>query len=75
MSSRHALIIFAKAPIPGQVKTRLQTHLSAEECAELHASFIIDTIRIANRVAGADIFISCHPDIKGPLFPEGCTRS
>ncbi len=70
MSNAHALIIFAKAPIPGQVKTRLQTHLSAEECAEMHASFIIDTIRIACRVEGADIFISCHPGVESPFFQK-----
>ena len=75
MSNVNALIIFAKAPVPGQVKTRLQTHLSAEECAELHASFIIDTIRIACRVEDADIFISCHPGVENPLLSEGRTRS
>ncbi|MBI4746761.1 MAG: TIGR04282 family arsenosugar biosynthesis glycosyltransferase [Deltaproteobacteria bacterium] len=68
MSNRHALIIFAKAPVAGQVKTRLQTHLSAEECAELHASFIMDAIRIAYRIEGADIFISCHPGVENPFF-------
>lgn len=70
MSNVNALIIFAKAPVPGQVKTRLQTHLSAEECAELHASFISETIRIADRVEGADIFISCHPCVEDPFFQK-----
>lgn len=70
MSNVNALIIFAKAPVPGQVKTRLQTHLSAEECAELHASFIIDAIRIAHRVPDSDIFISCHPGVENPFFQK-----
>lgn len=70
MNKRDALIIFAKAPVPGKVKTRLQTHLSAEECAELHVSFIIDTIKTAKMVEGVELFLSCHPDIENPFFQE-----
>jgi rSAM/selenodomain-associated transferase 1 len=68
MSSSNALIIFTKAPIPGRVKTRIQPHLSAEGCANLHASFIVETIRLAGRVDGADIFLSCHPDTRHPFL-------
>ena len=39
-----ALIIFAKAPIPGQVKTRLCPPLSPDEAASLHGSFVLDAI-------------------------------
>ena len=70
MDKKDALIIFAKAPVPGLVKTRLQTHLSAEECADLHASFIIGTIRIAKTVEGPDIYLFCHPDIDNPFFQK-----
>ena len=42
MASRHLLIMFAKAPVAGKVKTRLQPPLSAEEAAELHACFLLD---------------------------------
>lgn len=38
-----AIAVFAKAPLPGHVKTRLQTCMSAEQAAELHAAFVIDT--------------------------------
>lgn len=38
------ILLFAKAPVPGRVKTRLQPVLSAEECAELHASFVADVL-------------------------------
>lgn len=74
MSNVNALIIFAKAPVPGDVKTRLQTHLSAEECAQLHSSFIIDTIRIAKMVKEADIFLSCHPGVNNPFFQKVATE-
>ncbi len=35
------LIIFAKEPRPGQVKTRLSPPLSPEEAAQLYHSFIL----------------------------------
>lgn len=39
-----ALIIFAKAPIAGQVKTRLCPPLTTDEAATLQGSFILDTL-------------------------------
>lgn len=70
MGKSSALIIFAKAPVPGQVKTRLQTRLSADECASLHSSFIIDTIKLARDAGAADIFLACHPDVEDPFFKK-----
>ncbi|MFQ5992271.1 MAG: hypothetical protein ACE5NA_07510, partial [Nitrospiraceae bacterium] len=39
-----ALVIFAKAPIPGQVKTRLCPPLSPDEAASLHGSLVLDLL-------------------------------
>ena len=39
-----ALILFAKAPIPGQVKTRLCPPLTPDEAATLHGSFVLDAL-------------------------------
>ena len=36
------ILLFAKAPVPGRVKTRLQPVLSPEQSAELHSSFVGD---------------------------------
>ena len=38
------ILVFAKAPLPGRVKTRLQPVLSPEECSELHHSFVGDVL-------------------------------
>ena len=38
------MILFAKAPIPGRVKTRLATAIGAEPAAELYRAFVADTI-------------------------------
>lgn len=39
-----ALVVFAKAPVPGQVKTRLCPPLTPDEAATLHGSFVLDTL-------------------------------
>lgn len=44
---KRAIIIMAKAPLAGTVKTRLQPFLSAEQCAQLAACFLRDTINKA----------------------------
>jgi len=31
-------IIFCKAPVPGRVKTRMQTHFSPRQAADIHAA-------------------------------------
>ena len=38
----NAIAVFAKAPLPGRVKTRLHACMSAEQAADLHAAFVVD---------------------------------
>ena len=40
----NALIVFAKHPVPGQVKTRLTPHLTPEEAAALYRCMLLDTL-------------------------------
>jgi rSAM/selenodomain-associated transferase 1 len=42
----HALIVFAKVPRPGHVKTRLTPVLTATEAARLYRAFLRDALRI-----------------------------
>lgn len=51
MKARPALIVFARAPIPGQTKTRLIPALGAEQAAELHRRFLLDILSSASRLA------------------------
>ncbi|HEX8736203.1 MAG TPA: TIGR04282 family arsenosugar biosynthesis glycosyltransferase [Pyrinomonadaceae bacterium] len=44
---KRAVIIMAKAPLAGTVKTRLQPYFSAAECAQLAACFLNDAINKA----------------------------
>ncbi len=61
-----ALIIFAKAPIPGQVKTRLCPPLTPDEAATLHGSCVLDTLERTARSAkthalSCDRYLACAP--------------
>ena len=44
MSAKRALVVFARVPEPGRVKTRLTTLLSADEAARLYESFLFDAL-------------------------------
>lgn len=68
-----ALVIFAKAPIPGQVKTRLCPPLTPDEAASLHGSFVLDALE-RSREAGrhgpvpVDRFLACAPPTDHVFF-------
>lgn len=70
---RAALIIFAKAPIPGQVKTRLCPPLTPDEAATLHGSFVLDTLersQAAIRMFNLplDRYLACAPSSAHVFF-------
>jgi len=46
-------ILFARNPVPGSVKTRLQTHLSAEQAAAVYTAFLRDTVDLLSRSCAA----------------------
>ena len=39
---KQALILFTRVPIAGKTKTRLQTALTPEQCAQAHSAFLQD---------------------------------
>lgn len=63
------LIVFAKAPIPGQVKTRLE--LDGEMAAMLHSALVERTLDVAQRSGIAEIELCCAPDTTHSFF-EAC---
>lgn len=67
-----ALALFAKAPEPGKVKTRLVPALGAVGAAELHRRLVLHTLDMA---AGASPFVHlyCAPDTDHPFF-SACGR-
>jgi rSAM/selenodomain-associated transferase 1 len=58
---RPVIILFAKAPIAGRVKTRLAPPLAAERAAELHAAMVADMIERLQQFPEADLEL--HTDV------------
>jgi hypothetical protein len=56
-----ALVIFAKAPVPGQVKTRLCPPLTPDEAASLHGSLVLDMLERSRGATALDRFVACAP--------------
>lgn len=67
------LIVFCKAPIPGQVKTRLQPSLSAEQAAAAHEHLTRMTLERAFRQPFCQVQLCCAPDSRHPFF-QACAE-
>ncbi|NOX08774.1 MAG: glycosyltransferase [Gammaproteobacteria bacterium] len=62
------LIIFTKAPEPGQVKTRLIPALGAVNAAKLYHRLLIHTLQQHSKQQEYSIELCCTPDTNYPLF-------
>lgn len=69
-SSNRRLIIFSKAPVAGQVKTRLQPDIGPEACAELQERMIRKTLVTAIASSADRILLYTWPDTHHPLFQD-----
>jgi rSAM/selenodomain-associated transferase 1 len=65
------LLIFCKAPIAGQVKTRLQPALTAEQAADVHRRLVRMTLKRAFRQPLCPVVLCCAPDT-GHVFFRRC---
>jgi rSAM/selenodomain-associated transferase 1 len=68
-----ALVIFAKAPVPGKVKTRLCPPLTPDEAATLHGSFVLDmlertTVAVAKLQLPFHRYLACAPSSELVFF-------
>lgn len=55
------LVVVAKTPLPGEVKTRLLTKLTPTEATDLYSCFIRDRIKEISRLQGVDLAIAFTP--------------
>ena len=62
------LIVMAKAPVPGQVKTRLIPTLGQENTAKLYRNMLRETSGKMLRSRICPIQIWCYPNVKHPDF-------
>lgn len=66
--ARLLLVVVAKAPVPGLVKTRLTPRLSPEEAAGLYRCFLQDRIMTIAGLKGIDLAIAYTPADAGNMF-------
>ncbi len=69
-----ALIVFAKAPVAGQVKTRLSPPLTPDEAASLHGSLVLDLLERCQSLKGCDRILAGSPTPEHPFFGAMKTR-
>ncbi len=64
------VLVFAKAPAPGAVKTRLSPPFSGEQAAALYRAFAADSLSAAEDVPGAKAVVAYapHPDWPDPAW-------
>jgi rSAM/selenodomain-associated transferase 1 len=68
--------LFAKAPVPGEVNTRLTPAISAEEAAALQQTLILDRLEMLCAAGNGDIDVQlwCSPGTQHPFFLDCATR-
>ncbi|MBI5198074.1 MAG: TIGR04282 family arsenosugar biosynthesis glycosyltransferase [Nitrospirae bacterium] len=67
---RKAVVLYAKLPVVGTVKTRLFSILTPEQSQKLYEAFLFDTLDMITRLTGVTPFIACTPSREEPYFRE-----
>src|ERR1700686_836413 len=68
---KKVLIIFAKRPVPGRVKTRLSPPLSPDQAAELYRCMLEDILAKTATLTGVDKRVFYEPDEDAAAFFSG----
>ncbi|HET7674410.1 MAG TPA: TIGR04282 family arsenosugar biosynthesis glycosyltransferase [Gammaproteobacteria bacterium] len=63
-----AVLVFCKAPVPGETKTRLIPRLGADNAARLHAALIRHAVTTATAASLGPVELWCTPSCEHPLF-------
>jgi rSAM/selenodomain-associated transferase 1 len=62
------ILVFAKAPIPGQVKTRLIPSVGAKAAASLHKRLVFHSLETVTRAGLGPVQLWCTPSTEDPFF-------
>ncbi len=62
------LVVFAKAPVPGKVKTRLLPAISAAQAATLQSRLMSETLAMTHRQRLCRVQLWCSPSAEHPDF-------
>lgn len=66
--AKAAVVLFAKHPSPGGVKTRLVPPLTPEQAAELYEAMLFDTLEWARALTDLDLVLAYTPEIQRGYF-------
>ena len=69
-----AIAVFAKAPVAGEVKTRLVATLGAEGAARLHQVLVERALATALAARLGPVSLWCAPDLSHPFFTRCAER-
>ena len=72
-ADRVRVAIFAKAPAPGQVKTRLAAEIGEDAAAAVHATLVRQSLATAVLAGIGRVELWCSPDASDPFFAR-CAR-
>lgn len=70
---KRGIVMFAKAPVPGRVKTRLAASIGDVAAANLHAAFIADLVDLVDDYP-AKGFLALSGDEEHPAFEPALDR-
>ncbi len=74
MKNDCALIVFAKAPVPGYAKTRLARVMGAEAAARLSSRMLTETLTHAIEAGIGRVELCCAPDTTHPEFTRAAVE-
>jgi uncharacterized protein len=66
--NKNALIVFARDPVEGKVKTRLNPFLDMPTTCELYSCFLSDSLTTICAVESADCFVGIYPSSTSGYF-------
>ena len=64
------ILVFSKAPVAGEVKTRLVPHISYQQAASLHEELTLGSLRMCTSAGLCDVQLWCSPDTQHPFFED-----
>ncbi|MDD2723597.1 MAG: glycosyltransferase [Methylovulum sp.] len=68
------LMLFCKAPVPGQVKTRLMATSTARQAADVHCELSIHTLELVTKHPFCPVQLWCTPSTGHPFFHAAATN-
>jgi rSAM/selenodomain-associated transferase 1 len=66
--TRCTVVVFARAPEPGKVKTRLISELGKSGAAALHRRLVAHSLTAATQAGIGPVQLWCAPDTRDPFF-------